>query len=303
MNDYSSPVRTAVLWRGLVAACVAWLVLAPGVRAGINPLKKAKDAVTKPAEKKAAPQTQNDEPPVFDEYVLELTEARVAGVLSACRKSAEALAARQPIVDKLNKVSDDRAKLDEKQGEAVRDLQRRRGDVEICYHDEYGKAADKRGREYAAKATSDPAILQRYSQLAQEQAMAQAKNDSVTLAKLTAAMMEMAGPTHEDSLAVKKKCGPIPPHSAAEDQLAAYDKEIASINEQLRLADEKAAKAQAKAIGMNDQQWAGARERILGFLGAFKPDTPEPGGFSDAELDAMEKHLQELKDAQKSGCL
>jgi hypothetical protein len=54
---------------------------------------------------------------------------------------------------------------------------------------------------------------------------------------------------------------------------------------------------------MNDQQWAGARERIMSFLAMYKPDKPEPGGFSDAELDAMEKHLQELKDAQKSGCL
>lgn len=304
MNDHWFPLRTAVPWRYLATACVVWLALAPNAHAGINPLKKAKDAVTKPAEKKATPQAQNEETPVFDEYTLELTDARVEGILSACKKAAEALVVRQPTVDKLNKVSDERGKLDDKHGEAVRDLQMKRGDVEICYHDEYDKATDKRRQEYAAKATSgDPAVIQRFSQLAQEQGMAQAKNDSVALAKVTAAMMEMSSPTHDDSLAVKRKCGPIPPHSAAEDQLAAYDKEIASLHEQLRLADEKAAKAQAKASGMNDGQWATARERILDFLAYYSPEKPEPGGFSDAELDAMEERLDQLLEARKGNCL
>jgi hypothetical protein len=279
------------------------LVLAPETGAGINPLKKAKDAVTKPAEKKATPQANNDEPPVFDEYVLELTNARIEGILSACKKSAEALAARQPIVDKLNQVSDERGKLDEKEGEKVRDLQRKRGDVGVCYHDAYEGYIEKRRQELSAKAISDPSSMQEFTKVAQEQGMAQAKGDSVALQKATAAMMKWGAPTRDDSLAVKRKCGPIPPHSAAEDQLAAYDKQIASLNEQLRQADEKAAKEQAKATGMSDQQWGGARERILAFLGVYKADGPEPGGYSDAELDAMEKHLQELKDSQKNGCL
>lgn len=302
MRRYLSSVPANLRWLALGVVCIACLVLASNARAGINPLKKAKDAVTKPVEKKATPQA-NDEPPVFDEYVLELTEARIEGILSACKKSAEALAARQPIVDKLNQVSDERSKLDQKQGEAVRELQRKRGDVETCYHDAYQEILDKNRMEYASKATTDPAFLQKFSKLAQEQAQAQAKGDSVALAKITKAMFEMMAPTHDDTLAVKKKCGPIPPHSAAEDQLAAYDKQIASLNEQLRQADEKAAKEQAKATGMNEQQWGGARERILAFLGVYKANGPEPGGYSEAELDAMEKHLQELKDSQKSGCL
>lgn len=303
MRRYLSSVPANLRWLALGVVCIACLVPAPNARAGINPLKKAKDAVTKPAEKKVTPQASKDEPPVFDEYVLELTEARIEGILSACKKSAEALAARQPIVDKLNKVSDDRGKLDEKEGEKVRDLQRKRGDIEVCYHDAYQGYIEKRRAELASKAVSDPSSMQEFSKLIQEQAMAQAKGDTATVQKTTAAMMKWGAPTRDDTLAVKQKCGPIPPHSAAEDQLAAYDKQIAALNEQLRQADERAAKEQAKATGMNDQQWGGARERILAFVGAYKADGPEPGGYSDAELDAMEKHLQQLKDAQKNGCL
>lgn len=297
---WTQPLAVALLLAGVGLFTIASQTDAIGIG---NPLKKAKDTATKSAETKPAPQAKNDEPPVFDEYVLELTEARVVGMLSACKKSAEALAARQPIVDNLNQVSDERAKLDQKEGEKVRDLQRKRGDVEVCYHDEYQKYLEKRRQELSAKAMSDPSSMQELSKLIQEQAMAQAKGDTAGVQRTTAAMMKWGAPTHDDTLAVKKKCGPIPPHSAAEDQLVAYDKQIASLNEQLRQMDERAAKEQAKATGMNEQQWGGARERIDAFLGIYKANGPEPGGYSEAELDAMEKHLQQLKDAQKNGCL
>jgi hypothetical protein len=277
------------------------LVPASNARAGINPLKKAKDAVTKPAEKKATPQANNDEPPVFDEYTLELTEARIQAMLAACQKAAQAAAARQVIVDKLNQVSDERAKLDQKEGEKVRDLQRKRSDVEICYHDAYQECIERRRQELTARAMSDPSSMQEFTKLAQEQAMAQAKGDTVAVQKATAAMMKWGAPTHDDTLAVKKKCGPIPPHSAAEDQLAAYDKQIEALNKELRDADEKAAKEQAKASGMTAEQWATARERLAGFIG-WKPGGAEPKGFSDTELDALEKNADKLSAAQKNGC-
>ncbi len=301
MTRHALPlVRPAVLSRALVAAALACFALTLPALAGINPLKKAKDAVTKPAEKKATPQA-NDEPPVFDEYTLELTEARIQAMLAACQKAAQSAAARQVIVDKLNKVQDDKGKLDEKEGEKVRELQRKRGDIDVCYHDEYQRYLEQRRSELSAKAVSDPSSMQEFSKLIQEQAMAQAKGDTVAAQKAGAAMMKWGAPTHDDTLAVKKKCGPIPPHSAAEDQLAAYDKQIEALNKEVRDADEKAAKEGSKASGMTPEQWATARERLMGFIG-WKPGGPEPKGFSDTELDALEKNADKLSAAQKNGC-
>ncbi|MGH7682146.1 MAG: hypothetical protein ACRENN_09200 [Candidatus Eiseniibacteriota bacterium] len=299
-----STIRPRVLSQTLIAVVLLCPALAVPAVAGFNPMKKAKDAVTKPAEKKVTqPPKGSDEPPVFDEYTLELTEARVEGLIAACKKAAQAAGARQVIADKLSKVQDDRYKLDQKEGEKVRDLQRKRGDIEVCYHDAYQGCIEKRRAELTSKAMSDPSSMQEFTKLAQEQAMAQGKGDTVALQKATAAMMKWGAPTRDDTLAVKKKCGPIPPHSAAEDQLAAYDKQIEGINKELRDADEKAAKEQAKASTMTQEQWATARERMLGFLGAYKPGGSEPGGFSDAEVAAMKKNLDQLHDAQKNGCL
>jgi multidrug resistance efflux pump len=93
----------------------------------------------------------------------------------------------------------------------------------------------------------------------------------------------------------------------AEDQLAALDKQIASLNEQIRQVDENVAKTQAKAGGLNQEQWGMARERILGYLAAVGSKSsdavPAPHGFTDDELAAMEKHLEQLRGAQSSGCL
>lgn len=303
MNRFTSHARIDVPWLAFLVAFIVCVTLAPPVAAGFNPLKKAKDAVTKPAEKKAT--GQKDEPPVFDEYTLELTDARLDAMMSACKKAAEAGAGRPALVEKLNKVSDDRAKLDDKQGRAVRDLQQKRSDVEGCYHEGYNEAMGKRREEFAAKAMSqDPALVQQFTRLAQEQATANAKGDTASVQRINATMMQMMAPTKEDSLKVKQKCGPIPPHSAAEDQLAAFDKQIAGINEQIRVVDENVAKAQAKAGGMTQEQWATARERLMGYIPAPGKKPPaDPPGFSDDEIDALEKHVQQLQDARASGCL
>jgi len=308
MSRYTSYTRIGVPWLAVLVASIGCLTLAPHAGAGINPLKKAKEAITKPAQKKAPPAEQSDEQVVFDEVVVELTNSRIEAILSACRKAAEAAAGRPPLAEKLNKTSDERGKLDEKQGEAVRELQRKRGDVEICYHDGYNEFADKRRQEYVAKATTtDPALIQKLTRLAQEQAMAQARGDSASLQKANDALMRMMALTKDDSLKVRQNCGPIPPHSAAEDQLNALDKQIASLNEQIRRIDENVAKEQAKAGGLNQEQWGVARERILSYLAAARSKSsdaaPEPRGFTDDELDAMEKHLEQLRGAQSSGCL
>lgn len=294
-----STIRLRVLWPALLAAALCLACVAPA-RAGINPLKKAKDAVTKPAEKKTT-QKGSDEPPVFDEYTLELTEARIGAMLAACQKAAQAAAARQVIVDKLNKVQDDKYKLDQKEGEKVRELQRKRGDVESCYHDEYEKYIEQRRQELTSRAMSDPSSMSEFTKLLQDYSTASAKGDTAATNKASRAMLKWGAPTKADSAAVRSKCGPIPPHSAAEDQLAAYDKQIEALNKELRDADEKSAKEQAKASGMTAEQWATARERLM-VWSDYKSGKAEPGGFSDAEADAIEKNIDALHEAQKNGC-
>ena len=293
-------------------------VIRTAAQAGIgNPIKKAKEKVSKTVtpDEKAPP----EEPIVFDDVTLELTEARVSKITAAYAEAETFTAGRQPLVEKRTKAADERNKIDEKHGESIRDTQRKRGDVESCYHDGYNEAAQRKGEEYSRRALSDPALLQKYQKAAAENNAAAAAGDSAAIARLNAAMFEEISPTKEDSAAVRKKCGPLPPESAQEKRMNELDKEMASTDEKIRDMDDKAAKALSKKGGMTEEQWGTAMERIKAFLGATANEkasqssgsksegggsgdsgsgTVKPvRGFTDEESAALHKHLQELRKA------
>jgi hypothetical protein len=111
---------------------------------------------------------------------------------------------------------------------------------------------------------------------------------------------EETAPSREDSAQVRQSCGPLPPRLPAEDQLDAYERDVASLEEQIRGIDEKVAAAQAKEGGLDRNQWGMALERIQMYLDWMrsKPDTPRAHrGFSPTELDVLEKYLEQLRAA------
>jgi len=97
---------------------------APASAARIGIPKKVKDTVSKSAEQKASPQAQAaEEPVVFDDLILELTEERIGAVLAACGRVAAVSAGRPPLVAKLDKANEERSKLYDKYEEKIRNDQ------------------------------------------------------------------------------------------------------------------------------------------------------------------------------------
>ena len=302
--------------------CLALLIPA-AADAGIGDMmKKAKDKVTGKKPVEAAPV---DEKVVFDDVVLELTGERLDHLLAAFDKARAINAPRPGLVEKLNKAGDERQAIDEKHGEKVRDLQRKRGDVEVCYHDGYSEAESRRLMEYKDKALTDPVILQKYQKAAAENNAAAAAGDSAALARINAVFKEVASPTREDSANVRKKCGPIPARLPEEIRMEQLDKEMASINQQIYEIDRQVAKAQSEQGGLTEQQWGMAIERIQMYLSATSDRSakssdssgksskgssggsgsgsgagsgvPAVRGFTTVEVEALEARLERLRAA------
>ncbi|MGE5177948.1 MAG: hypothetical protein ACM3PF_02520 [Bacteroidota bacterium] len=281
----------------LVTALLACAAIASPASARIGPLKKLKEKVAKKVENQVAPDASSQnaagDKPVFDDVTLPLTDARIAGILDAFHKSQKITAGRPALVAQRNKASDERGKLLTKDGEAIQNLRSKRNEVERCYQDGYQAAQDKKSEEYKARAMSDPALREKFMKASMEYNAAAAKGDSVAVQKLQATLFSEMLPSKEDSAAVRKSCGVMPPKSAAEIRSEDLNKQIASIDEEIRKIDEQ---AQNESAGMNRQQWGMALERIQLYLEAKKAKKA-PRQFTDEEIQAIEKRLSELKEA------
>ena len=252
----------------ILALGLVWLTAPSPADARIgNPIKKAKQAVEKTVEPSSQPNASSNNKVVFDDVTVELTEERVQSIVTAYQKSAEAGAGRPALVAKRDQTNDEKSKILDKEGDAIRELQNKRDDVQTCYGHEYQAAQERRAHEYTQKVMSgDPALLEKNRKLAQEYNAAVQKGDSAATAKAQAALNGEVVPTREDSLQIRQKCGSPPPKSAAEKRLEDLDKQLASLDEQIRDIDKKVAAAQAKTGGLTTQQWGMATERIQMYL-------------------------------------
>jgi hypothetical protein len=289
----SAPVRLVTLG-GSILLLLA--LVAPRAEARIGIPKKVKDTVSKSAEKKASPQAA-EEPVVFDEVTLELTEARLADILATCSRIQQVSAGRPALVAKLDKANEERSKHLEKYEGKMQSLRDKRSEVESCREEKIGAIRDRKTQEYSQRALSDPALRDKYMKAAAEYNAAAAKGDSTATQKLYEVMYSEMLPTKEDSAKVAQECGPIPPVSPEEKKMDALDKDAAAIQQQLRDLDEQIAAAQASEKGaLTREQWGMAVERIQMFL-AQQNSKNAPRGFSEEEIKAMEKRLEDLKKA------
>ena len=289
MPRYASLAILSALVLGLASS-------APSpARAGIgNPIKKAKDAVTKEAKKetKTEAQAQPCAAPVFDDVTIELTEARVTRMIAGYQKMEATLMPRQDLVMKRNKVMEERNAIWDKNGERIQALEQKREDVKGCYQHGYEVAREKKMQEYSQRAMSDPKLMEKYKNLAMKNNSAAAAGDTAAQNQIYAGMYAEMLPSSEDSAAVRKGCGPLPPRTKEEDQLDALDKQIASYDDQIRKIDDKVAETQAKEIGVTPTQMGVVVERIKGFQGTSKDaqnanaERKKKGESSDTKSDS-----------------
>ncbi|HTM01813.1 MAG TPA: hypothetical protein VL503_11910 [Candidatus Omnitrophota bacterium] len=291
----SSPNPRAVRLLVALVACVA-IASPASARIGIgNPVKKMKEKIQNKAEGKAAPEaTDAAGPPAFDDVTLELTDARIAGIIDAYQKSKKIAAGRAPLNAKRNQLMDERNKLNDREGDRMRELRGKRGDVEQCYQGGYRAAADKKAEEYKNRALSDPALRDKFTKAAMQYNEAAAKGDSSAIQKLQGILTGEILPSKEDSAAVRASCGPMPPKSAAEIKDERLSKDIDAVDEQIREIDEEVSKVGNG--GLNPQQWGTALERIQLYVQGKKAKK-EPKMYTDQEIRAIEKRLAELEEA------
>jgi hypothetical protein len=293
-----APSTAGILLRlsSILLLCAAALADATPAHARIGVPKKLKDATDKAtgkSDKQAAPAADNQV--VFDDVTLELTSDRIDHMLAACQAAGKAGDERSALVAKLDKAFKERDELLAKHGEEINVARTKRSEAEQCYSSGITEAGRKKFEAYAQRTSSDPSLLAKYAQIAQQYNAAIQQGDSVALQKAQDAMLADAKLSHEDSLQVRQACGSPPPITPEEQKLDALDKEIASLNEQLRAFDQKLGEEQAKQSQMTPQQFAMAAERIQMYLQwkANPKTTPPP--LTESEIQAMEKRLQELK--------
>jgi len=300
----ATSLRSALCFGSAALICAIALTVAPSAHAGFGDLvKKAKDKATKKAEvqeEEAAP--GGDDQVVFDAYVLELTDQRLGNIVSAYQKAGAAEGARGAFVAKVTKIETERSDLLDKHWEKIQQMQQKRDDVEGCIQSGFKQAEERRLKEYAERALTDPALLAKYSRVAQENNAKIAQGDTTAMKRANQAIIEEMVPTREDSAAVRQKCGPVPPPLPSEIALAKLDKDLAAANDNLRAYDKKVAETQADTSGMNGGQFATALERIryyLGWRSSQKYKRSATRGYSEEEIEALEKRLAELRAALK----
>src|SRR4030095_13956472 len=198
---------------------------------------------------------------------IERTEARLTRMVETFHKMESILAPRMGLVEKRNKLMDERGDLWGKYSEKIQNLEQKRDDVKGCYHNGYQRASEKKLQEYSQRAMSAPKLLEKDKNLAMQNNAAAAAGDTTAQNKINAGIMEEMLPSPEDSAQVRKECGPIPPTTKEEDQINALDKQIQALEDEIRKIDDKSAETQAKGLGLTGPQMGTAFERIRGFRG------------------------------------
>jgi hypothetical protein len=312
------PLRSPVF--AALVTCGAAILALPVAHAGIGDLmKKAKDKASQAVTGKPAPATAADGQVQFDEVTVELTAPRLDKIVQALQKTQAANTARAELVAKLDKLQAERQQVFDKNQKQIEGDRNKRDEAQGCYEHGYQQKASQKMEEFAKRRLSgDPTLVAKHAQAAAQYNEAAAKGDSTAQAKLQEILNSEVMPSKEDSAEVRKACGPLPPKSAAEKKVEDLDHQIADMQDQIRKSDANASGEQAESAGLTNAQWAMAMDRIQAYVAARPVKSSGAGNafglgksskspsaadneaflsrsFSQAERDAMEKRLEELR--------
>lgn len=290
--------RTVPASRVLVGALVLSVSLAGGpARAGIRDMVKSAKDKAKSTGQKPAPQT--GQAIQFDDTMIELT-GDVLDKLIACRKGTAAITQGRPaMVARWNAIPGELDELRSKHGNAIAENENKRSEVESCTRAALEEIRSERMRTEQQKVMANPASAEKLLKLTAAINDAQLKGDKAAVDRLTKEMMAQYDPTRADTLAVMKKCGPVPPVHPAKAKIEALEKEHAELGAKLRDMDAKALASQSKKCGMPEGQIAMAWERVELYMSKLAY-SPTPNGFGATELQALGERKDALEAALAS---
>lgn len=239
------------------------------------------------------------EPVKFDNVVLEITPDRINKLIAAKRVSkqfAEGPNGPQAYEAKVQSVDARQAAIYSKEVNNINALEARRADRERCLDSAFSELKDKARARTTPQSLNDPQ-MQKFMQLGQQMAMAQARGDTATVNKIIAQLEKLKEPTKADSLAAWKACGPLPATPAIIQQWLDLKAQLDTLGKQKAAAEDSVRAMEKRISGMDERQSAVFCERIKAYIAQLK--TKQKGlAFTDDELKVMANLAQAIKDLE-----
>jgi hypothetical protein len=286
------PMRSSILAAVIALALVSFT---PSAQAGIGGFTKSiKDKAAQAAGQKVESTTGLDGEAVeFNNVILELTSERLDAILAGLKAGKDATSGRPALAARKQKLEAQVSALVDKNGKEMDAAREKRNAAERCRDDAFHAIKTERDEDVRKRLMTDPALRQKMMTLSQQMGMAQTKGDTAEVSRLTREMASLSTLTREDSIAVDKKCGPLPPRHPAEIQIEVLQKETASIDEQIRGMEKNSLASESKASGLSETQFDMALERIQMYLERAKSKSAQHG-FTSSELKALAAHREAL---------
>lgn len=233
----------------------------------------------------------------FDNIILELTAERLGKVITgkqAGKKLATSPNGAIVLREKKDALGDQLSQLRDKNSKVFDAWDTKKDAIRSC-RDSVLNAAEKRIAEnFQMSAMSDPAMLQKMTDLGAAIQKANAQGDTAQMRKLTMQAAAMAAPTKADSLAADRKCGSPKDAPPVVAQATSLQDQIDQLVDQIRNAEVAASKAEQGGSGLNSKQLAMACERIEYYMQRLAAKSRQ-AGFTSAELDALKQREADLK--------
>lgn len=278
----------------ITLAFASSLAVAPAAAGIRDMVKSAKDkAGQKTGGKSAQTPASPEAVPVFDDRVLELTDARLDKLLAGFKAAAAFTADLPRLVARQEALNDELRKLNNTHEKAFNEYVEKRNAHKSCMREKLNEIREKRYKDMIQQGMANPAQMQKMAQLSVRFSEAQMKGDTAAVRTLTAEMEAMQGFTPEDSLAARKKCGAPTPPPPAFVRMEAAQSELGTVDEGIRTKNMKVREVQLDASDLTEAQMAIAIDRIYVFLAAAR-EKRDPQGFSPIELKALVAHKDAL---------
>lgn len=265
-----------------------------------NVRRRATDAATRAVGVDTQPKCAANQAAVFDTVVLALTSARLDQVMKGLRARQQVLSGQRgapswnAMVSQRDAAVNAASNLVETKGAEMEAWRERRERITQCRDDAFGEKRQAREQSNMQRAMSDPDFMRRSVELSQRLMEAQQRGDTAAVNRLAKEANDLMGaPTREDTLAVDRHCGRVPPPPASQVQLDSLRALEDSLNAQLRLREQQADSVAIGASGMTAAQLAMGQERAEMFLAKLAAEGPLCG-FTEVEITALKARRAEL---------
>lgn len=296
----------------LVSLTVAALAAAPapaGAQFGKLMKKAAEKAAEKVGEKagdKAAEKAGVDQAgspsrgrcaaPTFDDVRVELTAARLDGIVKALKVEKESGGAQRAGLVAKQEAAQQRL-YEVENSESIRRAEESQSEYRSCRDDHFRGVMEAKMEKMQADGGGSPEVMRVMREHNERIQAAAAKGDTEHAKALQDSTLwyyqKAFGPTKADTAAMVAKCGTPPAPSPRIAERDSLRRVVRQLNDQIRAIDDRNESAVRAASGLSGVQLGQARERIITALSGTTC------GFTEQELEGIKARRAELESLLK----